>query len=87
MESILKLHPVVENICVVAHSSQSYCVALVVPSKQALAKFEANLGSQNGPKATESALVLVCWVMFEFGALENCLPFCALHDGRLTKVH
>ena len=38
VESVLKLHPCVENICVVAHSTETFCVAVVVPSKPQLAK-------------------------------------------------
>ena len=38
VESVLKLHPCVENICVVAHWTETFCVAVVVPSKPQLAK-------------------------------------------------
>ena len=38
VESVLKLHPCVENICVVAHPTETFCVAVVVPSKPQLAK-------------------------------------------------
>ena len=54
VESVLKLHPVVDNICVVAHSTETYCVAVVVPSKPALAKFTQNSTTPEEQAALES---------------------------------
>merc|ERR1711936_558608 len=47
VESLLKIHPAVENICVCADSSKNYCVALVVPGQEYLNSLavELNLGN------------------------------------------
>ena len=44
----------VDNICVVAHSTETYCVAVVVPSKPALAKFTQNSTTPEEQAALES---------------------------------
>ena len=43
VESSLKIHPLVENICVVADSSKNYCVALIVPDAVKLSDMASNL--------------------------------------------
>eukprot|EP00088_Acartia_fossae_P064569 TRINITY_DN79496_c0_g1_i1.p1 TRINITY_DN79496_c0_g1~~TRINITY_DN79496_c0_g1_i1.p1 ORF type:complete len:709 (-),score=80.37 TRINITY_DN79496_c0_g1_i1:67-2193(-) len=44
VESQLKTHPLVENICVYADSFQSHTVAIMVPIKNALLKYAQELG-------------------------------------------
>ena len=44
MESILKTHPLVENICVYGDPYRSFIVALVVPSKQHIEAIAHKLG-------------------------------------------
>jgi len=43
VESLLKIHPAVENICVCADSTKNYCVALVVPGQEYLASLAVEL--------------------------------------------
>merc|ERR1712055_67158 len=43
VESLLKIHPAVDNICVVADSNKNYCVALVVPGEVYLDMLAAEL--------------------------------------------
>jgi len=47
VESLLKIHPAVENICVSADSSKNYCVALVVPGQEYLESLAAELNLGN----------------------------------------
>lgn len=37
VESVLKTHPLIENICVYGDSTENYCVALIVPHRDNLA--------------------------------------------------
>ena len=47
VESQLKTHPLVENICVYADSFQSHTVAIMVPIKNALMKMAQDLGKSS----------------------------------------
>jgi len=52
VESLLKIHPAVENVCVCADSTMNYCVALVVPGQEYLESLAAEL--QLGNKSREN---------------------------------
>merc|ERR1719295_695271 len=39
VEGVLKLHPMVDNVCVFAKSTESFAVAVIVPSKADLIEF------------------------------------------------
>jgi len=53
IESVLKLHPLLENICVCGRSSETFCVALIVPSKPALIQFAKEVLNKEGFSAKE----------------------------------
>ena len=55
VESVLKLHPIIENICVCARPSESFCVALVVPSVTRLLQFAEESFNKTGFTADELA--------------------------------
>ncbi len=44
VEALLKTCPVVENICIYGDSTQSFCVALVVPDRNKLTNMAEKLG-------------------------------------------
>lgn len=44
VESILKIHPLIDNICVCAKSTESFTVALVVPDETRLRSLEVKAG-------------------------------------------
>lgn len=50
VESQLKTHPLVDNICVYANSNKTHTVALVVPIKEQLERFAAKLDPNNNDK-------------------------------------
>ena len=43
VEACLKIHPLIDNICVIADSSKTYCVALVVPDMARLTELAIQL--------------------------------------------
>jgi len=55
VESLLKIHPAVENICVCADSTKNFCVALVVPGQEYLESLASQLKLEN---LTRDALCL-----------------------------
>ena len=59
IESIVKLMPVVDNVCVVADSYQSYCVALVCPNGKQLKAFMEKQGEEVAAAANDSSEKLV----------------------------
>ena len=44
VETALKMSPLVEQICIHANSSQTWCIALVVPNQKRLAELAAKKG-------------------------------------------
>lgn len=48
IESLLKTHAFIENICVYADSTQMYCICLVAPQRDQI----VGLAEQNGIKKT-----------------------------------
>ena len=56
VESQLKTHPLVDNVCVYANSNKTHTVALVVPIKEQLEKFAAKLDPNNNKEKDLSDL-------------------------------
>ena len=44
VETVLKMSPLVDQICIHAHSSQSVCIALVVPNQKRLTEVAEKIG-------------------------------------------
>ena len=44
VETALKMSPLVDQICIHAHGSQSWCIALVVPNQKMLTEVAAKMG-------------------------------------------
>ena len=44
VETVLKMSPLVDQICIHAHSSQSVCIALIVPNQKRLTEVAAKIG-------------------------------------------
>ena len=44
VETVLKMSPLVDQICIHANSSQSVCIALVVPNQKRLTEVAAKIG-------------------------------------------
>jgi len=72
VESILKLHPLVDNMCVCARPTENYCVAIVVPSRPALLKHAQEAANKTGftaeqLSADQSVLDSLAKAMMTFG--------------------
>jgi len=80
VESILKLHPLIDNICVFARSSENFSVAIVVPSRTELTKFSKEVVYKTG--FTEEQLALdrsvmdaISQAMMTFGLAKGLQKF------------
>lgn len=72
VESILKLHPLVDNMCVFARSTENFCIAVVVPAHQALLRYAEESISKTGFTAEQlsvdqAVLDAIAKTMMTFG--------------------
>lgn len=80
VEGVLKLHPMIESVCVCARSTESFCVAIIVPSKSGFVDFSHEVCHKSGFTAEQlasdqSVLDGVAKSMLSFGVSKGLEKF------------